>query len=144
MTARTSRAAQAPASPGALPDPGREQTAVATDMSCAMFRGFEAMRKIQQDAAHGAIARHQAAATRLHGTGKGADVLALQSELLVSDLQSAARYWQELGAAALEMHSEMMGCATHLVSSDALLEGASKLDGLEKFPGFAFWTRKAT
>lgn len=149
MSTRTSRpagaraaAAPAPASP--LAELGRQQAAVAADVSCAMFRGFEAMRRIQQDAAHGAVERHDAAAKKLRGTSDAADVLAVQSELLVDGLQSAARYWQELAAAALEMHSEMLGCATRLVGSQAVLESASAIEGLDKLPGFATWIRKAT
>ena len=52
--------AAAPARPGAsgfdfLADFGREQLAMMMDASCAMFRGFEAMRAVQQQAAQPGI-----------------------------------------------------------------------------------------
>jgi hypothetical protein len=127
MSAKTSRAA-APAKPGVagnspvlgnfLVELGRQQLAVATDAACALFRGSEAMRAIQQQAAHEASSRHQAAAQKLHGSCAPADLLAIQSDLLRFDLQGATQYWQQLTTAALQSQVEMMASATHLLTNE--------------------------
>ncbi|MDI1272866.1 phasin family protein [Polaromonas sp.] len=125
MSARTSRAAASPASNRSSPDPkdfladlGRQQLAVATDAACAMFRGSEAMRVIQQQAAHEASLRHQAAAQKLHGGCTPADLLAIQSDLLRFDLQGASQYWQQITTAALQSQIEMMASASHLLTDE--------------------------
>jgi len=118
-----------------LGDLGRQQMSVATDASCAMFRGFEAMRRIQEQAAHHASTRHQAAAKKLHGTCDPGDLMAIQAGLLRDDLESATQYWQQLAATALEMQTEMIGCASRLLDSEAALETAAALEPLDLLPG---------
>jgi hypothetical protein len=126
-----------------LADLGRQQMAVVNDASCAMLRGFETMRQIQHDAAHHAAAQHQAAAQRLHSSCAPADVMAIQSELLSDDFQAASQYWQQLAGAAMEMQTEMMGCATHLLDSETALEAASAMESFDALPGFnTFFARK--
>jgi hypothetical protein len=44
-------------------------------------------------------------------------------------------YWQQIAGAALEMQTEMMGCATHLLDSESLLESAAAFEALDKVPG---------
>lgn len=142
MSAKNPRASPAPAaSPNEaaswnfLTDLGRQQLSVATDASCAMLRGFEAMRKIQQQAAHHASTRHEAVAQKLHNPCEPADWMAMQAGLLRDDLESATQYWQQLAATALEMQTEMMGCASHLLDSESALETAAALEPLDMFPG---------
>lgn len=137
MSAKTSRPAPTPEAPGNAPAPwnfltdlGRQQLAVATETACAMFRGNEAMRKIQQQAAHHASVRHQTAAQKLRGACEPADLLAIESELLRFDLQDAAHYWQQLTAAALQAQIEMMTSASHIFDSEA---GGSVKTALEAF-----------
>jgi hypothetical protein len=76
---------------------------------------------IQQQAAHTAAQRHEAVAQRLHAGCAPADLVAIQSDLLSGDFKGATQYWQDLAATVLEMQAEMMGCASHLVDSDAAL-----------------------
>lgn len=97
-----------------MADLGRQQMAVATEAACAMFRGFEAMRKVQEQAAHDAAQRHALAAHKLQQPCDAAELLAIQSELMSFDVDGATRYWQQLSAAALEMQTEVMGCCTKL------------------------------
>jgi hypothetical protein len=126
-----------------IADLGRQQMSVAADASCALFRGFEAIRKIQQQAAHTAAQRHEAVAQRLHGGCAPADLMAIQSELLSSDLKGATQYWQDLAATAMEMQTEMMGCASHLVDSESALEAVSAMEHLEGLPGMStFFTKR--
>ena len=111
-----------------MADLGRQQMAVATDAACAMFRGFEAIRKVQEHAAHEAALRHASAARKLQHSCSPMELLAIQSELLSFDVDGATRYWQELGAAALEMQTEMMGCCGKLAGADAFLASARVLE----------------
>ena len=124
-------------------DFSRQQMSVAADASCAMFRGFEAMRKVQQQAAHTAAQRHEAVAQRLHAGCAPADLMAIQSELLASDFKGATQYWQDLAASAMEMQTEIMGCTSHLVDSEAAIEAVSAMGHLEGLPGASgFFVKK--
>ena len=129
-------AAPAPFAPlDFLTDLSRQQMAVAADASCAMLRGVEAMRRIQQEAAQAASARHEAVAGRLRGACTPADMLALQSTLLQADWQSASRYWQDIAGAALETQVEMMCCAGRLFDSETAIEAASAVEAMDTLPG---------
>lgn len=116
-------------------DFGRQQMAVAAEASSALLRGFEAMRRIQQEAAHAARARHEALAGKLQGACTASELMAMQATLLQADWQSANRYWQDLAGAALEMQMEMMGCASHLLDSETALEAVSAMEAFETLPG---------
>ena len=118
-------------------DYARQQAVVAIESACAMFRGFEAMRKIQEEAAQQASLRHAEAAQKLRGSCQPADLVAVQLELLRLDIDAAGGHWQQLAAAALEMQTEIMGCASHLIDTETLLEGSSAaLDAMHlKIPG---------
>jgi hypothetical protein len=107
---------------------GQQQVAVATECATELFRGFEAMRKVQEQAAQAAARRHATVSEKLQGGCTPADLLALQSELFQFDVEGATKYWQQLGAAAMEMQTRMLGCVNHLVDSDAFLEAASAID----------------
>jgi class 3 adenylate cyclase len=97
---------------------GQQQMTVAAEGATALFRGFEAMRKIQERAAHEASRHHGAVAERLRGRCQPTDLLAIQSELMRCDVEGATRYWQQLMAAAVEMNTELLGCAAHLVNTE--------------------------
>ena len=90
---------------------------MATQSAGALFRGSEAMRKIQLHAAHQASVRHEAAAHKVREGCEPTDLLAIQSDLLRFDLQEATEYWQQLAAVALQTQVEMMGCASHLIDA---------------------------
>jgi len=124
-------------------DFSRQQMSVAADASCALFRGFEAMRKVQQQAAHTAAQRHEAVAQRLHAGCAPADLMAIQSELIAGDFKGATQYWQELAGAAMEMQTEIMGCTSHLVDSEAAIEAVSAMGHLDALPGVSdFFVKK--
>ena len=121
MSARSIRSATAPTEPAAdftgwnlAADLSRQQLAVATASAGAWFRGCEAMRKIQQHAAHQAGTLHEAASRKLQAPCDAADLLEVQSQLLRADLQGAGQYWQQLMSATLKMQAEMLASATHL------------------------------
>lgn len=129
-----------------LADFGREQLAVMMDASSAMFRGFEAMRDIQQEAAQQASARHETAAKQLRKAAAPAELMTIPFGLLQDDLQSATRYWQDIAAAALETQTEIMGYTGHLIDTDAALETVSAVEALDAIPGVSqlFPRRPAT
>jgi hypothetical protein len=126
MSARKSslpapRAAEKPFNPwSVVTDYGQQQMAVATESAGAMARGFEAMRKIQEQAGNRVAMNHSAAREKMKHAREPAQLVAAQSELLGLDAESTARYWQELGAAALEMQTQMLSCCSHLVDSEAI------------------------
>lgn len=98
----------APADPAPLGDLPRQQLAAGTQAACALFRGFESIRKVQQKAAHQALAHHQALADKLKEPCHPMDLLAIQAELLRFDMQGAAAYWQQVAAAMLEMQRDLL------------------------------------
>jgi len=111
-----------------LADLGRQQLALATESACAMFRGSEAMRKIQQQAAQQASEHHQAVAQKLRGPCEPTDLLAIQSDLLRFNLQGAALYWQQLGVATLKTQVEMMSCASQMRATESASEPKPALE----------------
>jgi Phasin protein len=124
MTAKISRIRPASEVAGAeaaplnlLTDLSRQQLALATESACALFRGSEAMRQIQQQAAHQALERHQDAMQKLSGPCEPADLLAVQSDLMKFDVDGATQYWQQLASAALKTQGELMACAGHMIST---------------------------
>lgn len=128
---------QQPAVWNFLTDLSRQQLCVATEASSAVLRGLQAMRTIQERTAQETSARHKAAAGKLHRSCQPTDLMALQVGLLRDDVESATRYWQQLAATALEMQTEIMGCASHLVDSDAALEAVSALEAFDAMPGMS-------
>lgn len=91
-----------------LTEVSRWQWAIANDSACAVFRGIEAMRSVQQQMAHQALTQHEAVAQKLHENCAPADLLSIQSNLLRTDVQSALQYWQQLGGAAMKAQMELM------------------------------------
>lgn len=117
--------AAGPASPwGWAADLSRQQLAVANESTGAVLRGLAAMRKIHEDTTREASRRHAAAAQQLRGQVRPVDVVAAQADLLRGDFEAAANYWQQITATALEMNTEVLGCAAHLVDSDVVLAAA--------------------
>jgi hypothetical protein len=127
MNAQTTQTASAVEAAGAdlnvwnmLLDLGRQQLAVTTENTSAVFRGGEAMRKIQQDAAHQASVHHAEAAQKLRACScQPADLLAIQSELLRIDMQGAGQYWQQLASVALQTQIDMMTSVSRLFDDEA-------------------------
>lgn len=124
MAARKPAAAPAAPSPSArLPawpkplDLGQQQQAAA-EGGAVLYRGFEAMRKIQEQATLQTLRRHVDAAARLRGQARPADLLALQADLLRGDIEEATRCWQQLVGEALEINSELLGCTTRLIDTE--------------------------
>lgn len=113
MSTRKPSAPAGPSTPGADPamwnDLPRQQLAATAHACCAVFRGFEAIRRVQQKTAHQALAHHQVIAEKLREPCNPMDLVAMQAEMMRFDLQGATAYWQQLASAMLEMQRELMG-----------------------------------
>ena len=96
----------------ALSDVTRQQLTLMTEATCAVLGNSEAWSRIQQQAAHQASLRHQAAAQSLRGEVEPLDVLSIQSDLLRQDLQEVAQYWAQLASAAVKSQLDMVGRMT--------------------------------
>jgi hypothetical protein len=120
-----------PAAQSELPDVSRQQLAMLTEISCALFRCSEAMRKIQQQAAHHASLRHEAAMKKLRAHCTTADLLDIQSELLHFDMERASQYWQQLAAVAMQTPVEIMTSVSHLRDSPVATSLSSTLNAFQ-------------
>ncbi|MEO8656520.1 MAG: phasin family protein [Ramlibacter sp.] len=114
MTAKTVRGAAAAngedtASPiNLVTDLPRRQLAMLSQSASTLYRGSEALRQIQQQAAERASRQHQEAAEKLRDSRDFGEVMAIQTELLRFNLQESAQYWQQLATAVLKLQSEMI------------------------------------
>jgi hypothetical protein len=108
-------------------DLNRQQLAAASESACALFRGFEVIRRIQEQAAHAAAERHAAPAGQMLSRTTPADLAMLQAVVVGEDLASAARYWQELANATLEMNAEILNSALQMVNTEDVLSATSAL-----------------
>ncbi len=128
MSTQNSRVAKTPESAHAestpsktlLSDLSRQQFSLVADSACAMFKGVEAMRKIQQEAAHQASQQYELAAQKIRNASASADFLTIASELMRFDMQEATRYWQQLAAAALEAQVEMTSTTGKLIEPTSI------------------------
>lgn len=133
MTATTSSpTAAAQAVPWAfVADLGRQQLVAGMQGACALFRGFEAMRQVQQQAAHASARQYGAALQKLQDPCTPEQMLEIQVDLVRFDVEAATRYWQALAGAAMEMQAQIANCAMQCADSSQLLEMASALDAHE-------------
>jgi len=79
---------------------------------------------------------NQAPAGAMPAWNAAADLGRQQMAVATEGACAMLKYWQQLAAATLEMQTEMVGCASHLLDSEALLESASIIDTMESaIPG---------
>jgi hypothetical protein len=134
-TKRTTKAAPAIAAPtealSAALDLPRQQMTVATESACAMFHGFEAMRHIQEKAAHDALTHYSNAAQRLREASDPAQLLEIQADLMRFDVEGATRYWQQIGAVAVDMQNELISRFGHLAEESGLQPAVASTDSMQ-------------
>lgn len=111
-----------------LADLPRRQMALAAQSTSAVLRASEALRKVQQQAAHRVLAQHDEVAQRLRGPCDFNELLSIQSELLRFNMQAAAEYWQQVTTAALKAQSEMVSSAGEALDAG----GEPTLDTLQR------------
>ena len=138
MTARKTTPAARPTAvtQPALTEAERQQMTVAAESAVAMRRGFEAMRQINDRALQATLSRFTAAAETLKTPREPLQLLTVSTELMRLQIEGATSYWQDLSGAALEMQAQLLGCSSHLVESDAMLQAASAMEALPAFPLF--------
>lgn len=145
MTASKTRPPASKPPPATVPgstsetDPAAQQMTVAVESAGVMMRGLEAMRKINDRAVQDALLRYTDAARKLSASHQPMELFAIPSAMMRSEFECATSYWQELSGAAMEMQAELLGCSTHLIDSDALLQAASVVKAvpdLKSFTGF--------
>jgi phasin family protein len=95
-----------------------------------MFQGFETLRHIQEQAAHDALTHYSNAAKRLREARDPAQLLEIQADLMRFDVDGATRYWQQIGAVAVDMQNELIGRFDHLVEDGGLPPAAASVDGM--------------
>ena len=136
MTARTIPSAARPKAVNrpAITEPDRQQLAMAAESAVALRRGFEAMRQINDRAIQAALSRFTAAAEKLKTPREPLELLSVSTELMRLQIEGATSYWQDLSGAALEMQAQLLGCSSHLMESDVILQAASAMDSLPAFP----------
>ncbi|CDS54689.1 hypothetical protein [Polaromonas sp. CG9_12] len=84
----------------------------------ALCRGSEALRKIQQDAAHEASVFHEERAQKLFASSQPAELAALQSVVRRFTLQGVGRYWLQIAACTMQTQVEMIRSATHVLARE--------------------------
>lgn len=135
----TSRKTPAAARPTAVPKPQltdteRQQMTVAAEGAVAMHRGLEAMRQINDRAVRATLSRFTAAAEQLKTPREPLALVSVSTELMRLQIEGATSYWRDLGSAALEMQAQLLGCSSHLVESDVILQAASAMDSIPALP----------
>lgn len=118
------------ASWGLLPDFGRQQLVMLTEIAGTLFRSSEALRKIQQQAAHHASLQHEAATKKLRTNCTPADLLGIQSALLHFDTAGASQYWHQVAAVAQQAQFEIINSTSRMPNNQA---GNSLLSTLNTF-----------
>ncbi len=101
-----------------LTDLSRRQLALASESISALCRGSEAMCGIQRDTAHETAAYHAGMARKLLEPCPPGELMALQSELMRFGVQSAGKYWQQLGAQMMQTQVDMMTRVSQLLEAD--------------------------
>lgn len=102
-----------------LGDLGRHQLAVAAQGAAAMFRGFEAMRTMQQQTAEHAATQYLAAVRLLGAPFQPAELMAVETEVLEEEAEQVGNSWQQLAAATLQSQVETMTQASRLLNGAA-------------------------
>lgn len=108
----------------------RQQLAIATEGASALYRGSEALRRVQQETAHEAALHHAQAAKKLFSPCQPSDLLSVQTELMRTNMESATHYWQQLMVVALQTHREMILSLSHMLDSES---GSGMKSALEAF-----------
>ena len=149
MTAKSTRTATpADSTPDAfaplnwLADLPRRQLTFALRSASTVFRGSEAIRGIQQQAAHRALSQHEAALERLRASRDVGEMMAVQTELIRFNLHEATQYWQQLASTAFKAQVDLVGSTSEVLpaAAEPTLEAlqqafAASLDNMENAAG---------
>ncbi|MEJ7928535.1 phasin family protein [Ramlibacter sp. AN1015] len=109
-TARESQAPESDTAAGAtaVADMTRQQMASTASTTSAMLRAFDTLQQAQQHMIQRAALLQEQTAERLRNATTPAEVMSIQSTMLVSGMTEFAQYTQELMLASLKAQSEFM------------------------------------
>lgn len=91
-----------------LADLHRQQLAWLAECASALFRGVEAMRKTQQEAARLASDHHATAAQKLRAAEQPDHWLELISAPVCVDMEGCGKYWSQMASTSVQTHSEII------------------------------------
>ncbi|HEX3141950.1 MAG TPA: phasin family protein, partial [Rhizobacter sp.] len=74
-----------------------------------LFKGAEALRRCQMEAAHDARERHEQLQAQIPKVRTTAELFDLQSQLLRFDLEASGKYWQQVAAICTETQAATVG-----------------------------------
>jgi Phasin protein len=101
-----------------LMEMGRHQLALVAEGARALCCRSEALRKIQQEAAHDASVFHAETGERLFSLRDPGELMSIQSELMRFALSSASNYWRQIIANAMNTPVDMMACIGQVLQSE--------------------------
>ena len=126
-TTRTTTTTEIDAAPGQLAaaDLARQQLAAMADGASAVLHASEVFGQVRQQAMQRAALMHQQTAEKLRSISSPAELLTIQSGLMMSSLQESTQFWQELTAATMKLQAEMVGRVSQPQSPGTNVAGAA-------------------
>lgn len=109
----------------ALADMTRQQMASSCSTACAMLRAIDTLQQTQTHMIQRAALLQEQTADRLRSAGSPAEVMAIQSTVMMSSLSEMAQYGQEMLLASLKAQSEFMRPAEQQQQTVASSAGAA-------------------
>jgi hypothetical protein len=130
MTAKTTRTTtttetEVMPGQGATAELARQQLVALADGASAMLHAGEVLGQVQQQAIQRAALVQQQMAEKLRNIGSPAELLTIQSGMMMSGLQETTQYMQELTTATLRLQSEMMARMGRQQSAGSNVAGAA-------------------
>jgi len=105
-TAAERRAAEAQQNP--LPAQAQQHMASLTESAASLYRSIDALQQVNQHAAQRAALKLQQAAEQLRGSENPAELLSIQSTLMLGGVQDVAQYFQEVMMTLVRVQSSVM------------------------------------
>jgi hypothetical protein len=131
MTAKTTTTRAANAQDASIPgqtavnEITRQQLAAVADGASALLRASEVISQVQQQAVQRAALTQQQTAEKLRSMNHPGELLIIQSGLMMTNMQEAAQYMQELTAASLRLQAEVLGRVGQQQSAGSNVAGAA-------------------
>lgn len=115
------RSAEAEQTP--LPAQARQQMADLTENAAHLYKGAEAVQQVHQHAAQRFALRLQQAAEQLRSSDDPAQLLGVQSTLMLGGVQEWAQYMQEMTLTMMRLQVQLMNRAEAAQPADTAGDG---------------------
>lgn len=109
----------------ALADLTRQQLASSCSTACAMLRALDTLQQTHAHMIQRAALLHEQTADRLRDANSPAEMLAIQSTVMISGLSEVAKFSQEMLLASLKAQNEFMRPAEQQQQTVASTAGAA-------------------